>query len=428
MRRGFWKRLLAALLAAAALTAAAALGWFDSLDGTASDAFYQRAGAADGEVVVIGMDQRASDALGPMPWPRTVMAEAIEYLNNADPDCRPAVIGIDVLYVGESADPDADEYLAAVAADGGNVVVAGAATFGSELVVDGDRFYMDNRAVLAWDAPYDALAEGAGLGHINAMADGDGVLRHALLYIDVPGVGRVYSFARTIYERWCAATGAAPNPAPETDGGFFYLPFTAGARGYYDEVSIVDLLDGTIEPDYFADKIVLIGPYAAGMQDEYRTSVDHAVPMYGIEFQANQIDAFRAGFFPRAVGRGVQLAVLFAVCALMLLFLIDRRVRFALLGWLGVCLGWLGLCFACYRGGRILHVLWVPLCVTVLLIAAVADNYVRAQRERRRVTNTFGHYVDPAVMRQLLEQGSGALELGCTISRCSSSISAASRP
>ncbi len=405
-------RLLAALAAAALFCLIAGLGLLDAPDGVVSDALYQRPGATDGEIVVIGMDQRAVDALGPMPWPRDVMADVILCLNE-DPDNRPAVIALDVLYVGQSADPDADEYLADAAAEGGNVVAASAGTFGSSLVRTEEDFYMDTRAVLAWDRPYDALLESAGTGHINAMADADGVIRHALLHVDVPELGRVDSFARVIYERWCRAHGTEPKERPRTvDGGFFYLPFTTVGGGYYDGLSVIDVLDGEIDPAELAGKIVLIGPYAAGMQDEYRTSIDHAAPMYGIEIQANQIDAFRAGFLPTEGSRALQLAILFLVSAALLYALWDAKVRTALTLWLGVCLLWLGLCAACYRGGVVLHVLWVPLAATILMVVTVALNYIRAQRERRRVTDTFGRDVDPAVLQELLQRGGDALELG----------------
>ena len=406
------RKLLASLAAAAAITAAAGLGWLRTPDGAASDALYQRGGAPDGEIVVIGMDQRAVDAFGPMPWSRDVMAQAIEYLNNADPENVPAVIGIDVLYVGDSADPDADAYLAEVAALGENVVVASAATFDARLVKDGDAFYMDERTVVAWDGPYPDLADVTDTGHINQMMDADGILRHALLWIDVPGLGRVSSFARVIYERWCEAKGTEPTAPPETGDGFFYLPVTGRPGSYYEDVSVADLVEGSVPPDYYGGKIVLIGPYTLGMQDQYPTSVDHAAPMYGVEFQANVIDAFRAGFLPREAGETVQLALLFVLCALALFLFLDRHLRVVLPLWLGFVLLWLAACLIAYRAGTVLHVLWVPLGVTLLFIASVAVNYIRAAREKRQVQNTFGHYIDPAVMRQLLEQGSGALELG----------------
>lgn len=406
-------RLAAAFAVAAAMTAIAASGVLDAADGAASDRIYQRPRGTDGEIVVIGMDQRALEELGPMPWPRSYMAEAIEYLN-ADPEAHPAVIGVDVLYIGESADADADAYLVESAAQYGNVIFASAATFGREVVhTSEDEFSITDRAIVAWDKPFDALAEVSGTGHINAMHDDDGVIRHMMLWLDVPDYGRVPSFSRAIYEAWCAARGETPNSAPETDAeGFFYLPFTAKPGDYYDSVSIADLLTGEIESDYFADKIVLIGPYAAGLQDDYFTAVDHAAPMYGIEIQANEIDAFRSGSVPREVSTFLQLALLFVLCFAAAVWFYDRRLTQAIPAWLLLCFGWSSLCALLYRFGILLHILWVPLFMTVLFIAAVAVNYVLAQREKRRVQNTFGHYVDPAVMKQLLTQGSNSLELG----------------
>ena len=407
------KRIGAALLAAAILTALAALGVLKSPDFTVSDLVYQSPAATDGQIVVIGMDQKAVDALGPMPWPRSVIAEAIQNLNT-DPERKPAAIGIDVLFVGDSADPAADEALVEAARKGGNVLFASAGTFGSSLVTDNDEFYIDTKAVLAWDRPFDELREVSWTGHINAMADSDSILRHAMLYVDVPEIGRVYSFSRTLYEMYAASHGIQATALPKTNAkGFFYIPFTAGPGSYYDSVSIVDLLNGKVDPSYFAGKVVLIGPYAAGMQDEYRTSIDHAAPMYGIEIQANLIDAYRAGFYPREASEALQLVLLFLISGLCFWWLWDRKMLHALLTWLALCAAWIAICFGLYRlAGVVLHVLWIPLAVTLIFIASVALNYFRASLEKRHITDTFGRYVDPAILKELLVKGGAAEDLG----------------
>ena len=413
MRKQFIRSAAVSLLVALLLTAIAGLGFLSSPDGAVSDALYHQSEATDGEIVVIGMDQASLDALGPMPWPRSYMADVVGLLN-ADPDTAPAVIGIDVLYVGESADPDGDAYLADTADWGGNVITAAAATFGSDLVEGDDGFYMDTMAVLAWDEPFEALSAVTGTGHINAMADKDGIIRHALLYVDNPAGERVYSFARTIYEKYAAYHGLPLSPLPETNkDGFFYLPYTVAPGDYDSGISFVDVLDGLVDPELFAGKIVLIGPYAAGLQDQYRTSIDHAAPMYGIEIQANQIDAYRSGnVIPKEAPEALQLILLFLLSTAMFLFLADRKVVVSVLLWLGVCFGWIGICLAAYAGGWVLHVLWIPLAATVCFVAGVAANYIRAAREKRRVTATFGRYVDPAILKELLVQGGSAEDLG----------------
>lgn len=322
------KAIVSSIAIAGIFTAVAGYGLLEYPDGTLSDRLYHHASASDGEIVVIGMDQRALDALGPMPWPRSYMADAINYLN-ADPEQKPAVIGIDVLYVGESADPDGD----------------------AALVAEGEEFYMDSRAVLAWDAPFAPLDAATETGHINAMVDEDGILRHGLLYVDTLEEERVYSFSRKIFERYAEEKGITPRSLPQTQDGFFYLPYTSAPGGYYDGVSILDLLEGKVDASYFADKIVLIGPYAAGLQDEYRTSIDHAAPMYVIEIQANQIDAFRSGFLPQEVPQAIQLILLFCISFLALLWFRDRKVSLSVAAWLAVSLSWIGLCVILYRSG-----------------------------------------------------------------------------
>ena len=382
-------------------------------DGVVSDLLYQHPSATDGEIVVVGIDQKALSEIGPMPWPRSVIAEAIDYLNS-DPEGRvPAVIGVDILYAGESDDPEADSELVRAVSDAGNVVLVSVATFGSALVSEDDGAYIKRDSVLGWDEPYEALKNGAaGVGHINVMEDSDAVLRHGLLYVDVPGEGKVDSFSRVIYEKYCETTGEESMAPPETDSGFFYLPFTAKTGGYSDGISVSDLISGSIEPEFFENKIVLIGPYTVGLQDAYRTSIEHAVPMYGVEIHANIIDAFRKGFFPREAKVLPQLIILFVICFGLGVFFYERKTRYQVMGEIGACGIWIGVCLVMYRAGIILHVIWVPVFVTVMFIASIAMNYMRAAREKRRVQGTFGRYIDPAVMRQLLDKGEEELELG----------------
>ena len=408
-----WMIKLAVAAAVSALFCLiAGLGALDYLDNVASDALYQHEGVTDGEILVVGMDQKALDELGPMPWPRSYMAKAIEYLNS-DPENKPAVIGIDALYDGTSANPEDDAALVKAAKDGGNVVVAAFATIGSQLIVDGDNFYVDPNYVKNWDEPFDALKEVASIGHINAMADTDAVLRKALLGYEVPGKGYVPSFARVVYEKYCEAKGMEPNPMPKTQGNFYYVNFTKRGGGYYDgRISLADLVNETVSTKHFAGKVVLIGPYTVGMQDSYRTSIEHAAPMYGVEWLANLVENFRDGFYPREAAKALQLVLLFFICFGALLFFYDRHILPALVAEIAAVILWVVICVIAYRCQVILHVLWVPVFVTILFIASVALNYLRAASEKRRIQNTFGHYVDPAIMKSLLEQGASALELG----------------
>ena len=408
-------RILPAFLASVLITAVAASGFLYVADNAVSDSFYQKTAPANQDIVVFGIDQDTVDALGPVTGLRGAMAQVIETIN-ADPENRPAVIGIDLMYTGENRDaPEADRQLADAASIYANVVVAADAKFGNELVATEDGTYtIRRRSVLDWYTPYAALSESVTYGHINEMLDRDGIFRHAQLYIDIPGRERVLSFARVIYERWCEEKGLTPLDMPQTSvNGFYYLPFSQGNDGYSDGFSFLDLYDGKVDPYFYRGKIVLIGPYASGMQDEYFTSLDHASRMPGVVIQANNIEAFQKGFFPREVSIAAQLALLFLIGFLTAFWLWDRKILPSVLIWLSACIIWLFACrFAYSAGGVILHVLWVPAGVSALFICSVALNYVRAKREQRRITDTFGHYMDPVIRDQLLAQGASALELG----------------
>ena len=406
-------RIGAALLAAALACGITASGIVDAADSVVSDAYYQHESAGGEDIVIVEIDERAMQELGPWPWSRSVMADVIRTLNSAEDGSRPAAIGLDILYTGEGMDPSADRYLAYAAAEGNNVVAAGAAEFGTGLGEKDGEYYIDDRKIIGWEPPFPELSQTAKTAHINTMEDTDAVLRHGLLYIDLPDGERIPSFSRALYEAWCASEGIQPNPEPETAGGFFYIPFTKKPGGYSEDISVVDVLNGTLPPEFFSGKIVLIGPEAVAMQDDYRTSIEHAEPMYGVEVHANLIDAYKKNFFPKELPRKLQLMLLFVVSGAALFFFYDRRILHALAGWLGLCALWLGAAKLLYAaGGIVLHALWIPATVTALFIVSVALNYVRAWREKQKISNTFGHYVDPAVMKQLLEQGSTALELG----------------
>jgi adenylate cyclase len=117
---------------------------------------------------------------------------------------------------------------------------------------------------LGYEQPFDELRDVTTQGHINAMIDTDGIMRHALLYVDpVDEEGntqRVYSMAATVARLYLEQHGQQVS-YPETNArGHFYVPFTTKPFGYYDGINIAQLIRGEVPADYYAGKIVLIGP------------------------------------------------------------------------------------------------------------------------------------------------------------------------
>lgn len=405
---------LAALTIAALMTLAPALGLLDKADWAVSDAWYQDPLLFDGDIVLVGIDQRAIEEIGPYDeWSREIVAMAIEFLNESE-DCRPAAICLDVLYTGVST-PEADARLAEAAGACGNVVTGGVAQFDDGFTEREDgMFYQDRFAIRLFEEPFDAMKEAAVTGHVNAMLDTDGILRHHLLSITLPDGREIPSMALAAAEKYQAFYGLEPVERPPVDGnGFWYVPFSGGPEDLWESISVADLLAGEVPADYFAGKVVMIGPYAPGLQDSYFTSIDHAEAMYGVEYQANAIQALIRGDHRQEAADGPQLAVLFLLLVLSLAAFWQRPVAFSTVVWLLLAGGWLGLCKLLYDRGYVLHVLWVPVGVTILYAGCLAANYIRAALERRKITNTFQRYVAPEIVRELLKEGE-ALELGGT--------------
>ena len=412
-RKTQYRTAVAALLVAGALTILAALGILAGPDRTVSDALYQSRQASDGDIVLVGIDQKALDEIGPYTqWGRDVFAMVLEALNESD-DCRPAVIALDVLYAGET-DPEMDLWLADAAGEYGNVVVASAAQLGSSIKEGGDiGFYMDHFSVLAYEEPYAALRDVTTQGHINAMLDSDGILRYHLLQITLPDGEVIPSMALVVAQIFCDYTGQGVVELPPTDSrGFWYLPFCGQPGDLGGSVSVVDLLSGNIPASYFADKIVFIGPYAAGLQDSYVTAADHTRLMYGVEYQCNAVQALLWGKYKQKVRDAGQLILLFLLLMVAFVGFWRRRMWISTALWLLLSGGWLFICRMAYEQGLIFHVLWVPVGVTVLYIGCIAANYIRAALEKRQITGTFKRYVAPEIVNEILREGTDALELG----------------
>ena len=416
MKKFFTNTIVISLLASLLLTLlVAAGGVLDRVDLWAQDSWFQSAKALDGEIIVIGIDDKSLEDLGPYnTWDRNIMASALEKFAE-DPDMKPAVIAIDTLYT-ESATPEEDERLAAAAESLGNVVTATFANIGSKIVSEDGETYLDTSAVLSYAEPYAALRDVTVQGHINAMYDSDGILRHAMLFVRPDGE-TVYSMAYETARIYAEANGIDVQLPPASSRGHFYVTYSAGPGGYNDGYSLSDLINGNISPEEYAGKAVFIGPYAKGLQDEYFTSIERSRMMYGVEYQANVVQAILEGNYKTEVARLPQAAALFVIC--FLLFLVFQKVGIKLssvIAAAGIALS-IAVEYALFNVkiggvGHVLHPLWIPAGILVFYVASIVIHYVKSTLEKRRVTRTFERYVAPEIVREILKDGTEALSLG----------------
>ena len=151
------RQFLYALIASAVVTAMIGAGFLRREDRWAQDWIFQRQGSTTTDIVIIGIDEEALEELGPYnTWDRNVMASALEALA-ADPDKKPAVTAIDVLYTGHTS-KEADLRLAAAAQELGNVITGSMVEFGKQVTwIDGHASLIDPSAVVNYLQPYEEL-------------------------------------------------------------------------------------------------------------------------------------------------------------------------------------------------------------------------------------------------------------------------------
>lgn len=412
-----WKKYKLYLIAAA-VSAAAAISVYSGMFGTAdinvSDQLYQQEQAPDRRIVLLGIDDEALDYFGPIAtWTRDIYGEALDYLY-ADETAKPFAVGLDILFSGET-DEDKDAYLAQSCEGRDNIVMATWAELGSEVVVENENsFYTNDFHVENYAEPYPALKSVSRQGFINNMLGEDGIARNGLLRMRLPDGTVVDSFTYTLYKLYAKANGLEENledRLPMNEHYQFYVPFIAGP-GKYEEYPLSSLFTGELAGDELDGCIVLIGPYSEGLQDSFVTAVDHSRKMNGVEIHANILDALINGNYKAYVPELLQCLILFFLLFASILFFMNSRVWQSALAWAIITFGYIGAAKLFYEFGYILHVIYIPICITALFVIEVGANYVKATMEKHLVENTFRRYVAPQVVDEIFKENMDNLGLG----------------
>ncbi len=400
------------LLPLAVVLAAWLAGWLLPLERSVQDYLYQHPGTPSPRIFVIGIDEETLDVMGPFEtWSRVGIAALVEKLTS-DPAAAPAVIGLDIGFYGEKNQED-DARLVAACREAGNVVAAGAVTFGPTLKDDaGGGVYARTEAVTL-EKPFPALLDAAAWGHTNINLDKDGVARSALGWLPVGGE-RVESFAETIYRVY---TGAAP-AIPLDANRQWRIAYSAKPYAYYGipgaGASLARVLSGEYPASAFAGSIVLVGAYANGMTDYYSTPVSLSERMHGVEVHANLIQAMLEEKYVRTPPLALSVTLCAAVWGIAMALFLRARARFSLPLALLLLAGYGVAAVLCsYRQ------LFLPFVAPVLggisLIGVhLALKYIGGWWERRRIIASFSRYLPPQVARGIAERGEEALRLGGT--------------
>ena len=267
-RRLLLRRLLSVLVLTLLATGVAwiglSAGFLLGFQHRATDALFPAA-PYDKQVVVVGLDSATVKFLDGYGGKRGPMAQLVNQLDAAGA----AVIVFDVVFSGPSDDdPAGDAAFAEAIARSGNVVLAETAE--PRDTESGPP--VAKKASL--NGPYEAFADGAAaVGHAQVSpSPDDGVVRSLPLVFDIDGD---FVPALSMAAFMVARGGSAP-PIVRDDGvqaGDRFIPadsttnmvvnWTTKLSDPPEEISALDVLNGTMDPAKLKDKIVLIGAHAA---------------------------------------------------------------------------------------------------------------------------------------------------------------------
>ncbi len=172
------------------------------------------------------------------------------------------------------------------------------------------------------------------------------------------------------------------------------------------------VLDPSQKIDGLKGAVVFVGTSAQGLRDLRATPLDPALD--GVQVHANLAEQILLGSYLERPGRADRLEIAGTVAASLLLLVLLLRLG---AGWsapigLGMIATAVWLAWRSYSAHRLLIDPTFPVATLGAVYASfVATGYILSEKDRRRITDTFGRYLSPKVVAKLADKP-GAVELG----------------
>ena len=376
------------------------------LDLMARDKLYQIPRGIDSKIKIIGIDEKTMNELGPIQsWSRSTYADLLNKLSENE-DSKPMVVGFDIQISGNVDDGDS-EFVDA-AKKSGNVVIVNHLIYGKRLEPNEQGLLVT--PVTDVEEPYDELREVCSIGFSNVSQDSDGTVRRIIPVEKFNGTDQKM-FSSILYEKYCEYSGTTPNTVPTDKYGRSNINYS-GRPGDYEYISMIDVLNGTIDTRAFKDSIVLVGAYAPGMQDSFKAPTSGSQQMYGVEIHANILQSYIQGRFSVNGDRLVYI-ILVVIIAMLLHFLFRKLRPWMSLIILLVTIGAeVGILMAINNSGRTYSIIYLPVVLVLSYVYSLAMNYIQEKARKKKVLNAFKKYVAPEIIDEISKSGDFQIKLG----------------
>ncbi len=409
MSKGIKKAIICIVCAVVAFLSAY-FNVFGTVDKTVEDVLYHNAETVNPKIKIIKIDDATMNRYGDIyEWNRDIYANLIETLSVSE-DVRPAVIGFDVLFSSEKL-KDSDQQFADVCKEFGNVVLGFSYVFESAIVTDDNgELYNDTMAVKEKVIPIDILKDVTSQGFVNALMDSeDSMIRSAFMYFEEEDGTVTRSFNSQIYEEYMEYLGKEPDyPTDDSILTFRY----SGEPDNFENVSLCDVLDGNVPAEAFDDCIVLVGAYAAGMQDAYFVPVDRGEQMYGVEIHANIIQAIMDKNTLERIPVWIDAIIAVIITIALVLICNKSSVIKVVLVCGGTIIAKLLVGLLLFNMGYTWNNLVVPVMAILIALYYIGLHYYKAKAARQSIEKAFSKYVAPQVVKEIAKDGTYELKLG----------------
>lgn len=382
------------------------------LDYMVRDAVYQIPRGVSSRIKIIAIDDRTLEELGPIStWSRSYYADLIQVLNS-NPDAKPAVIAFDILFSGYFGEnntiSDGDKAFAEAARESGNVIAVAQFQYEEKAVFSDNG--LKEYPVQAVYYPFQELRDVVAVGYSNVSQDSDKIMRRIAISQEYQGES-MQIFPKVIYDRYCENHSVENVPIPMDKYGKTMINYS-GRPGDYEHISLVDVLNGKIDPRAFTGSIVLVGAYATGMQDNFNVPNGHSDQMFGVEIHANILQSFMDGRF--SVNANPVVVGLLAGLLAGLIHLIFKRCKL----WLTTILlilavaAQIGVGVFLNNHGKAISLIYSIVVLLLSYMYCLGVRYLLERLKRKKVINAFKKYVAPEVVEEIAKKGDFTIKLG----------------
>lgn len=362
----------------------------------------------DPDVVILDIDEHTLEAMTPeygrYPWSRAAFASIIESIEKQ----KPAAIVFDILFIDPHREHQQDDLYFI------NTIINTNNTYFPMVLLevdapDGEGYPLNqltaairtnqanDNAKTALLLPMTGIHNTGRLGTINIDADSDGVIRRTSMYTEIEG-WRIPSLPRTV------AVGLGYS-VPDVDS--LPLVWLQGEKGrqhysFFDVYRDLGLRQPKEYGNIFTNKIVVVGSTATALGDLKTTPLGTDFP--GVEVLATAIDNIKNQ--RRLLSLPGATSPLLIIIILIILAWSFYRGLPPLAAGAGLLLTSIGLLlFSRLLLNQWLIILYpatIILTAWIFYVVELSLAYRSEQQRRRQIINTFGRFLDPRVVQQLV--------------------------